>query len=87
MVFTKAQFVSVMSGLLSSEYINATRPDHGRSGKPHGDFSADRYSIQAIGVLSIPAGFSVLGAVGGALLVLSWGALTTYGALLMGNFR
>ncbi|RSH95201.1 hypothetical protein EHS25_000287 [Saitozyma podzolica] len=32
----------------------------------------------AIGVLSIPAGFSVLGALG---------ALTTYGALLMGNFR
>lgn len=43
--------------------------------------------IFATGVLSIPTAMVSLGAVGGALNVLGWGALNTYSAVIQGNFR
>ncbi|KAL1635256.1 hypothetical protein SLS58_010332 [Diplodia intermedia] len=43
--------------------------------------------IFATGVLSIPTAMYTLGAVGGALSVLGWGALNTYTAVIQGNFR
>lgn len=43
--------------------------------------------IFATGVLSIPVAMSTLGAVGGALSVLAWMALNTYGAVIQGDFR
>ncbi|EMC96057.1 hypothetical protein BAUCODRAFT_71260 [Baudoinia panamericana UAMH 10762] len=43
--------------------------------------------IFATGVLSIPTAMYQLGAVGGALSVIGWGALNTYTAILQGNFR
>lgn len=43
--------------------------------------------IFATGVLSIPVSMSSLGAVGGALSVIGWGALNTYTAVIQGDFR
>jgi hypothetical protein len=43
--------------------------------------------IFATGVLSIPTAMFGLGAVGGALSVIGWGALNTYFAIVQGNFR
>ncbi|TKA36672.1 hypothetical protein B0A54_11915 [Friedmanniomyces endolithicus] len=43
--------------------------------------------IFATGVLSIPVAMSSLGAVGGALSVIAWGALNTYTAVIQGDFR
>lgn len=43
--------------------------------------------IFATGVLSIPTAMYSLGAVGGALSVIAWGALNTYTAVIQGNFR
>ncbi|KAF2763931.1 hypothetical protein EJ03DRAFT_392336 [Teratosphaeria nubilosa] len=43
--------------------------------------------IFATGVLSIPVAMSSLGAVGGALSVIGWGALNTYTAVIQGDFR
>lgn len=43
--------------------------------------------IFATGVLSIPTAMVSLGAVGGALNVVGWGALNTYTAVIQGNFR
>lgn len=43
--------------------------------------------IFATGVLSIPVAMSSLGAVGGALSVVGWGALNTYTAVIQGDFR
>lgn len=43
--------------------------------------------IFATGVLSIPTAMYSLGAVGGALSVIGWGALNTYTAVIQGNFR
>ncbi|TLD23557.1 neutral amino acid permease [Venturia nashicola] len=43
--------------------------------------------IFATGVLSIPGAMYGLGAVGGSLSVIGWGALNTYTAILQGNFR
>ncbi|KAK7540488.1 transmembrane amino acid transporter protein-domain-containing protein [Phyllosticta citribraziliensis] len=43
--------------------------------------------IFATGVLSIPLAMHDLGAVGGALCVLAFGALNTYTAVIQGNFR
>jgi hypothetical protein len=43
--------------------------------------------IFATGVLSIPTAMYSLGAVGGALSVIAWGALNTYTATVQGNFR
>ena len=43
--------------------------------------------IFATGVLSIPTAMYSLGAVGGALSVIAWGALNTYEAVVQGNFR
>lgn len=41
----------------------------------------------ATGVLSIPTALYSLGAVGGALSVVGWGALNTYVAIIQGDFR
>ncbi|KAJ8081861.1 hypothetical protein PM082_007707 [Marasmius tenuissimus] len=41
----------------------------------------------ATGVLTIPSAMATLGAVGGALSLLGWGALNTYTAVIQGNFR
>ncbi|KAH6684582.1 transmembrane amino acid transporter protein-domain-containing protein [Halenospora varia] len=41
----------------------------------------------ALGVLSIPTSMYALGALGGALSVVGWGALNTYGAIVQGSFR
>jgi len=41
----------------------------------------------ATGVLSIPTAMYGLGAIGGSLSVLGWGALNTYFAIVQGNFR
>ncbi|KAH6679074.1 putative N amino acid transport system protein [Halenospora varia] len=43
--------------------------------------------IFATGVLSIPSAMYSLGALGGALSVIGWGALNTYTAVIQGNFR
>lgn len=43
--------------------------------------------IFATGVLSIPTAMFSLGAVGGALSVVGWGALNTYTAVIQGDFR
>jgi amino acid permease len=43
--------------------------------------------IFATGVLSIPTAMFSLGALGGALSVIGWGALNTYTAVVQGNFR
>ncbi|CAO2649817.1 Nn.00g011090.m01.CDS01 [Neocucurbitaria sp. VM-36] len=43
--------------------------------------------IFATGVLSIPTAMYGLGAVGGSLSVIGWGALNTYFAIVQGNFR
>ncbi|KAF2169842.1 hypothetical protein M409DRAFT_64837 [Zasmidium cellare ATCC 36951] len=43
--------------------------------------------IFATGVLSIPTAMVSLGAVGGALNVIGWGALNTYTAVIQGDFR
>lgn len=43
--------------------------------------------IFATGVLSIPTAMYSLGAVGGALSVIGWGALNTYTAMIQGDFR
>ncbi|KAH8884192.1 neutral amino acid permease [Thozetella sp. PMI_491] len=43
--------------------------------------------IFATGVLSIPTAMYSLGAVGGAILILAFGALNTYNAVIQGNFR
>jgi hypothetical protein len=43
--------------------------------------------IFATGVLSIPTAMYSLGAVGGALSVVAWGALNTYTAVIQGDFR
>ncbi|KAH7346293.1 putative N amino acid transport system protein [Rhexocercosporidium sp. MPI-PUGE-AT-0058] len=43
--------------------------------------------IFATGVLSIPSAMYSLGALGGALSFLGWGALNTYTAVVQGNFR
>ena len=43
--------------------------------------------IFATGVLTIPVAFQSLGAVGGALSVVAWGMLTTYTAVIQGDFR
>ncbi|GAB7352105.1 hypothetical protein MBLNU459_g2604t2 [Dothideomycetes sp. NU459] len=43
--------------------------------------------IFATGVLSIPTAMYSLGAVGGALSVIGWGALNTYTAVIQGDFR
>ena len=43
--------------------------------------------IFATGVLSIPTAMVSLGAVGGALSVIAWGALNTYTAIIQGDFR
>lgn len=43
--------------------------------------------IFATGVLSIPTAMVSLGAVGGALNVVAWGALNTYTAVVQGDFR
>ncbi|OJD38033.1 transmembrane amino acid transporter [Diplodia corticola] len=43
--------------------------------------------IFATGVLSIPTAMYTLGAVGGALSVVGWGALNTYTAAIQGDFR
>ncbi|KAL2825503.1 transmembrane amino acid transporter protein-domain-containing protein [Aspergillus cavernicola] len=41
----------------------------------------------AVGVLSIPQSMYTLGAIGGSLSVLVWGAFNTYTGLILGNFR
>ncbi|RDW63845.1 hypothetical protein BP5796_10347 [Coleophoma crateriformis] len=41
----------------------------------------------ALGVLSIPTAMYSLGALGGALSVIGWGALNTYAAVIQGDFR
>ncbi|OQE42299.1 hypothetical protein PENCOP_c004G07635 [Penicillium coprophilum] len=41
----------------------------------------------AVGVLSIPTAMYTLGAVGGSLNVVGWGAFNTYVAVVLGNFR
>lgn len=41
----------------------------------------------ATGVLSIPSSMASIGAVGGALSVIGWGALNTYTAMIQGDFR
>ncbi|KAL0579326.1 hypothetical protein V5O48_002659 [Marasmius crinis-equi] len=41
----------------------------------------------ATGVLTIPSAMATLGAVGGALSLIGWGALNTYTAVIQGNFR
>ena len=43
--------------------------------------------IFATGVLSIPTSMYSLGALGGALSVVGWGALNTYTAKIQGDFR
>lgn len=43
--------------------------------------------IFATGVLSIPVSMASLGALGGALSVIGWGALNTYTAVIQGDFR
>ncbi|KAG4410815.1 hypothetical protein IFR04_016045 [Cadophora malorum] len=43
--------------------------------------------IFATGVLSIPSAMYSLGALGGALSVIGWGALNTYTAVVQGDFR
>lgn len=43
--------------------------------------------IFATGVLSIPTAMYSLGAVGGSLSVIGWGALNTYTAVVQGDFR
>lgn len=43
--------------------------------------------IFATGVLSIPLAMFSLGAVGGALSVIGWGALNTYTGVIQGDFR
>lgn len=43
--------------------------------------------IFATGVLSIPTAMVSLGAVGGALNVIGWGAFNTYTAIIQGDFR
>lgn len=43
--------------------------------------------IFATGVLSIPLAMYSLGAIGGALSVLGWGALNTYTGVIQGDFR
>ncbi|RFU30445.1 hypothetical protein B7463_g5917, partial [Scytalidium lignicola] len=43
--------------------------------------------IFATGVLGIPTAMNSLGAVGGALSVIAWGAFNTYTAVIQGNFR
>ncbi|PSN64992.1 hypothetical protein BS50DRAFT_496552 [Corynespora cassiicola Philippines] len=43
--------------------------------------------IFATGVLSIPTAMYGLGAIGGALSVIGWGAINTYFAIVQGNFR
>ncbi|GIZ40608.1 hypothetical protein CKM354_000394000 [Cercospora kikuchii] len=43
--------------------------------------------IFATGVLSIPVSMVSLGAVGGALNVIGWGAFNTYTAIIQGDFR
>ncbi|CAG8960959.1 hypothetical protein HYFRA_00002497 [Hymenoscyphus fraxineus] len=43
--------------------------------------------IFATGVLSIPSAMYSLGAVGGSLSVIGWGALNTYTAVIQGDFR
>ncbi|KAL2216530.1 putative N amino acid transport system protein [Thermoascus aurantiacus ATCC 26904] len=43
--------------------------------------------IFATGVLTIPTSMYALGAVGGALSVIGWGALNTYIAIIQGDFR
>ncbi|KAF2804331.1 neutral amino acid permease [Mytilinidion resinicola] len=43
--------------------------------------------IFATGVLGIPSAMYSLGAVGGALSVIGWGALNTYTAVVQGDFR
>ncbi|OAP58967.1 hypothetical protein AYL99_06264 [Fonsecaea erecta] len=39
------------------------------------------------GVLSLPVAVNALGAVGGALSIIAWGALNFYTAIILGNFR
>jgi hypothetical protein len=41
----------------------------------------------SVGVLSIPAVFSYVGALPGTLLVVGFGAFNTYAAFLLGAFR
>lgn len=41
----------------------------------------------ATGVLSLPASLLSLGAVGGAISIVAWGAFNTYAFVIMGNFR
>ncbi|CAI7672150.1 unnamed protein product [Penicillium pancosmium] len=41
----------------------------------------------ATGVLSLPAALLSLGAVGGAISIVAWGAFNTYAFVIMGNFR
>ena len=41
----------------------------------------------ATGILAIPTSMNTLGAVGGALSVVGWGALNTYAAIVPGHFR
>ncbi|SMR44960.1 unnamed protein product [Zymoseptoria tritici ST99CH_3D1] len=43
--------------------------------------------IFATGVLSIPTAMVSLGAVGGALIVIAWGVMNTYTAVIQGDFR
>jgi hypothetical protein len=43
--------------------------------------------IFATGVLSIPTAMVSLGAVGGAINVIAWGAFNTYAAIIQGDFR
>ncbi|KAH8803472.1 amino acid transporter [Xylogone sp. PMI_703] len=41
----------------------------------------------AMSILSVPGALATLGAVGGALSIVGWGALNTYTAVLLGDFR
>ncbi|KAJ5460134.1 uncharacterized protein N7458_001686 [Penicillium daleae] len=41
----------------------------------------------ATGVLSIPSALLSLGAVGGAISIIAWGAFNTYAFVILGNFR
>jgi hypothetical protein len=41
----------------------------------------------ATGVLSLPSSLLSLGAVGGAISIVAWGALNTYAFVILGNFR
>lgn len=41
----------------------------------------------ATGVLSLPAALLSLGAVGGAISIVAWGAFNTYSFVILGNFR